>query len=131
MSSKDCTLVIVPSYCSSLPYSDKWWDHVPLPVVENADTKGLWDFNVFTGCYISARKPNVASINKNAKTVWVIDIAFPADRCVKNKETEKIDKYQELCLEIAKAVMEHEKNCNPNCCSCFGSGVYYFQISYK
>ena len=30
----------------------------------------------------------------------VIDIAVPADSHVKDKEIEKIDKYQELCLEI-------------------------------
>ena len=31
---------------SSLPYSDKWWDHVPLPVVKDADTKVLLGFNI-------------------------------------------------------------------------------------
>jgi len=31
---------------SSLPYYDKWWDNVPLPVVEDADIKVLWDFNI-------------------------------------------------------------------------------------
>ena len=85
---------------SSLPYSDKWWDHVPLPVVEDADTKALWDFNIFMDRHISARRPDIVFIDKNAKTVWVIDVAVPADRRVKDKETEKIDKYQELCLEI-------------------------------
>ena len=29
-----------------LPQSAKWWDHVPLPVIENDSTKLLWDFNI-------------------------------------------------------------------------------------
>ena len=83
-----------------MPHSDKWWDHVPLPVVEDADTKALWDFNIFMDRHISARRPDIVFIDKNAKTVWVIDVAVPVDRRVKDKETEKVDKYQELCLEI-------------------------------
>ena len=42
----------------------------------------------------------VVYIDKNAKMASVIDIAVPADRHVKDKEIEKIDKYQDLCLEI-------------------------------
>ena len=30
----------------------------------------------------------------------MIDVAVPADRYVKDKEIEKVDKYQDLCLEI-------------------------------
>jgi len=39
---------------NSMPYSAKWWDHVPLPVVEDDDFNVLWDFNIFTDHYISA-----------------------------------------------------------------------------
>jgi len=31
---------------NSMSYSAKWWDHVPLPVVEDDDFKVLWDFNI-------------------------------------------------------------------------------------
>ena len=33
---------------SSLPYSVKWWNHAPLPGVEDDVTKILLDFNVYT-----------------------------------------------------------------------------------
>ena len=71
---------------SSLPYSVKWWDRAPLPVVEDDVTKILWDFNVYTDRHISARRLDIVYINKNAKVASVIDIAVPADRHVKDKD---------------------------------------------
>ena len=34
----------------------------------------------FYGPSYSARRPDIVFIDKNAKTVWVIDVAVPADR---------------------------------------------------
>ena len=78
----------------------KWWDHAAFLVVEDDVTKILWDFNVYTDYHISAIRPDIVYINKNARVVSVIDIAVPADCHVKDKEIEKIDKHQDLCLEI-------------------------------
>ena len=45
-------------------------------------------------------KPDIVYIDKDVKIAWVIDVAVPADCHVKDKETEKVDKYQDLCLQI-------------------------------
>lgn len=47
----------------------KWWDHAPVPVVEDYVTKILWDFNVYTDCHISARRPDKVYIDKNEKVL--------------------------------------------------------------
>ena len=40
--------------------------------------------------------------HEQRKNAHLYHIAVSADRCVKDKETEKTDKYQELCLEMQK-----------------------------
>ena len=50
--------------------------------------------------HISTRRPDKVYIYNNAKVASVNDIAVPADRHVKDKEIGKIDKCQDLCLEI-------------------------------
>jgi len=88
-------------------------------------TLRFYGTSIFLRTAIFQQEDLTVCIDKNAKTVWVIDVAVPADRRVRDKETEKTDKYQELCLENI-AVMEHENNCNPNCGWCFRSGVCSF-----
>ena len=41
-------------------------------------------------------------IDKASKTCQIIDIAVPSDQNITKKEKEKIDKYQELKLEIMR-----------------------------
>ena len=102
----------------------KWWDHAPFPVVEDDVTKILWNFNTYTDHHISARRPDIVYIDKNARIVSVIDIAVPAEHHVKDKEMEKIDKYQDLFRD--SAVMEYENGCSPSCCWNFGSCIHTF-----
>ena len=64
----------------------RWWDHAPLPVVEDDVNKILWDFNIYTDRHISARRPDIVYIDKDAKVALVIDIAVPADCHVKDKK---------------------------------------------
>ena len=74
--------------------------------------------------HISARRPDIVNIDKNAKIASVIDIAVPAEHHVRDKEIEKIDKYQDLFRD--SAVMEYENGCSPSCCWQFGSCVHTF-----
>ena len=39
-------------------------------------------------------------IDKNNNTVTIIDISVPADSNVSSKESEKIDKYRDLAIEL-------------------------------
>ena len=82
--------------------SKNWFDHRAKTVMENDNVKILWDFNIHTDRIIEARRPDIVVVDKlNSETV-IIDIAVPGDFRVKEKESEKIEKYQDLVLEIRR-----------------------------
>ena len=78
------------------------WHHAPQPVVETEKVKILWDFEVRTDRRITARRPDIVIVDKEKKTGLIIDIAVPEDRNICQKEREKIEKYQDLRIEIQK-----------------------------
>ena len=80
--------------------SEKWYDHKPEPVLENEESKLLWDFNIRTDKVIEARRPDIVLIEKKKRVVSVVDVAIPGDFRVVDKETEKVIKYQNLALEL-------------------------------
>jgi hypothetical protein len=41
-------------------------------------------------------------VDKNKRTVTIIDVSIPADRHIKEKEVEKVTKYQDLKIELQK-----------------------------
>ena len=51
---------------------------------------------------IEARRPDIVFIDKKEREVVIIDVAIPGDDRVKDKELEKVEKYQLLKDEIAK-----------------------------
>ena len=51
---------------------------------------------------IEARKPDVVLIDKRTKGVKIIDIAILGDNRVKDKEIEKLEKYQMLKEEVQR-----------------------------
>ena len=77
-----------------------YWNHKPQSVSENSRVKLLWDFNIYTDHVLSARRPDIVMIDKNNNTVTIIDISVPADSNVSSKESEKIDKYRDLAIEL-------------------------------
>ena len=85
-----------------LESEDKWYEHVPLDCVENDRIKLLWDINVQCDHVIEARRPDIILVNKESKVCAIIDVAIPGDIRVCEKETEKVEKYQDLRREIAK-----------------------------
>ena len=83
-----------------LPHSQNWYEHRAEAVMENDDVKLLWDFNIRTDRVIEARRPDIVLIDKKNKETMIIDVAVPGDFRVKEKEIEKITKYQDLVVEI-------------------------------
>ncbi len=63
--------------------------------------KILWDFNIQTDYVIEHRRPDVVVLDKMKKMCLLIDIAVPGDLRVA-KETEKIQKYQDVARELRK-----------------------------
>ncbi len=55
-----------------------------------------------TGHIIEQRRPDVVVLDKTRKMCHLIDIAVPGDIRVAKKETEKIQKYQDLARELRK-----------------------------
>ena len=51
---------------------------------------------------VEARRPNIILVDKQAKVAKIIKIAIPGDARVKDKELQKIEKYQFLREEIVK-----------------------------
>ena len=78
------------------------WNHCPPSVVENDKVKLLWDFNIWTDKVISAHRPDIVVINKLDNTAQLIDVSIPADCHIVSKENEKIEKYQDLRIELER-----------------------------
>ena len=90
-------------------HSNKWYMHNPAPVLENDSHKLLWDFDIQTDHLIPARRPDLIIINekkkkkkKKKRTCIIVDFAVPADHRIKQKESEKKDKYLDLARELKK-----------------------------
>ena len=82
--------------------SDMWYNHQTEAVMENNNTKVLWDFQVHTDRPIRANRPDIIIKNKKTQCCLLIDVAVPGDANVANKEFEKKYKYKDLELEIQK-----------------------------
>ena len=87
---------------NDLQHGKNWYEHNPQSVIENNKYKIFWDFTIQTDHYITTRRPDILVVDKNNKTCKLIDVACPGDKRVKEKEDEKIAKYQDLAREIRK-----------------------------
>ena len=85
-----------------LERASSWYEQKPEVVVESENVKILWDFTVQCDWEIEARRPDIVFIDKKEREVVIIDVAIPGDDRVKDKELEKVEKYQLLKDEIAK-----------------------------
>ena len=74
---------------------DKWYEHEPESVLENEDYKILWEFSIQTDHVIEAWRPYLIVVDKN-----FLDFAVPGDSRIKEKEKDKIEKYQDLGREL-------------------------------
>ena len=85
-----------------LERAKRWYEEKPEVEVESENFKILWDFTIQCDRKIEARRPDIVFIDKTKREVVMIDVAIPGDDRVKEKELEKIEKYQLLKDEIAK-----------------------------
>ena len=84
------------------PRCDNWWTHQAEKVLENDDFKVLWDFSIRTDKVIEAHRPDIVIVDKRSKEALLVDVAIPGDARVAIKETEKINKYQDLAIEVQR-----------------------------
>ena len=86
----------------NIPTTDRTWLHQPEAVTETDEVKILWDFEIRTDRIITARRPDIVVIDKTDKTATIIDVAVPNDHNIRVKEQDKVEKYQDLRLEIQR-----------------------------
>ena len=101
--------------------ANKWYMHNQAPVLENDALKLIWDFDIQTDRLISARRPDLITINKKKKKkriCKIVDFAVSADHRIKLKECEKRNKYLDLARELKKTI-EYEGDNYINCDWCF------------
>ena len=51
---------------------------------------------------IEARRPDLVLVDKSKKSCHIIDVAIPEDSGAKEKEAEKVEKYQNLARELRR-----------------------------
>ncbi|KAL1447199.1 hypothetical protein WDU94_005635 [Cyamophila willieti] len=72
----------------------------PEPILENHKFKLYWDTTIVTDRHLPHNRPDIVLVNKEEKTVKLIDIAHPNDHNLIPSMSEKIRKYQDLGIEI-------------------------------
>ena len=93
----------------NLERKEKWYKHCPEGAVEDCDVKLIWDANIQSDNVIEEKRPNLILVDKNAKSCIIIDVAMPGDCRIREKEIEKIEKYQNLKRERAGKALATEK----------------------
>ena len=62
----------------------------------------MWDFSIQTDHVIEARRPDLVVVDKKERICKIIDFAVPGDSSIEEKETDKIEKHQDLGRESQK-----------------------------
>ena len=62
----------------------------------------LWDFSIQTDHVIEARRPDLVVVEMKERSCRIIDCAVPGDSRIKEKEKDKIEKYQDLGSELQR-----------------------------
>ena len=62
----------------------------------------MWECHIQADHHAKARGPDLVIVNKREKTCQIIDVSIPVDTAVREKEKEKVKKYQDLAREVGK-----------------------------
>lgn len=86
-----------------LETAHQWYEHETPPVIQNNQTKILWDFSIQTDKTIKANRPDLVIQDKTNKTCLLVDVSVPSDRNTSVKTFEKLSKYKDLAIELEKS----------------------------
>ena len=86
----------------NLERKEKWYEHCPKGVVEDDDVKLIWDINIQCDDVTEARRPDLILVDKKAKSCVITDVAITGNCRIREKEIEKIEKYQNLKRELKR-----------------------------
>ena len=95
--------IVYRTICSEydLEHSGKPRD-IPERVVQNDHAKLLWDFHIQTDIRLKHNQPDIVLVDHRTRTCLIIDIAVPRDENIREKEQEKVDKYEPLRIELER-----------------------------
>ena len=71
-------------------------------MLENNEIKLLWDFPIQTDRKLEHNRPDITIVFKKKRECQLIDIACPGDIRVETKESQKIETYVDLGIEIKR-----------------------------
>ena len=60
----------------------------------------MWDFSIQTDHSIETPRPDLVVVDKDRRPCKIIDLAVPGYSRIKEKEKEKIEKFQDLIREL-------------------------------
>ena len=86
----------------NLKRKEKWYEHCPEGVAEDDDGKIIGDITIQCDNVIEARRPNLILVEKKTKSCVIMDVSIPGDCSIREKEIEKIEKYQNLKGELKR-----------------------------
>ena len=72
------------------------------PVFEGENTTILWNFPINTDSTIRASRPDIVIKDYKSRICLLIDMTIPTDSSVSAKELDKLSKYKDLQIEIAR-----------------------------
>ena len=85
-----------------LERKEKWCEQCSEGVLEDDDVKLIWDINIQCDNVMEARRSDLILVDKKAKSCVIIDVAIPSHCRIREKEIEKIEKYQNLKRELKR-----------------------------
>ena len=86
----------------NLKGKEKWYEHCPEGVAEDDDGKIIGDITIQCDNVIEARTPNLILVEKKTKSCVIMDVSIPGDCSIREKEIEKIEKYQNLKRKLKR-----------------------------
>lgn len=81
---------------------EKWYEHKPDRSIEVDEVVIMYDMPVNTDRTVGANRPDIIIHNRKKHECLLVDVAVPADVNVSKKEVEKMSKYKDLEIEIAR-----------------------------
>lgn len=83
---------------SVVPY----YKYTPNPVLENETSVLYWDRLMITDKSVDFNRPDIVLVNKKERKGYIADIAVPLTTNIFQTECQKIDKYQNLAIELKR-----------------------------
>ena len=91
------------------PEKKPYYAQTDLPaVVSNDKCRILWNFPFSTTKQLAANRPDMVLLDHEDKTMWVFEMSCPAENRIRDKEEEKITKYQPLMFELRKTYQQYD-----------------------